>query len=61
MAIVTILETIISGKLAEKETHQKFNKDQEVLGNGLANIGSGLFGGFPATAVFIRTSLNMKT
>lgn len=61
VAIVTILETIISGKLAEKQTSQKFSKDKEVLGNGLANIGSGLCGGFPATAVFIRTSLNMKT
>ena len=44
VAIVTILETIISGKLAEKQTNQKFSKDKEVLGNGLANIGSGLFG-----------------
>ena len=61
VAIITILETIISGKLAEKQTSQKFSKDKEVLGNGLANIGSGLFGGFPATAVFIRTSLNIKT
>ena len=61
VTIVTILETIISGKLAEKQTNQKFSKDKEVLGNGLANIGSGLCGGFPATAVFIRTSLNMKT
>lgn len=61
VAVVTILETIISGKLAEKQSGQKFNKDREVLGNWLANIGSGLFGGFPATAVFIRTSLNMKT
>ena len=38
ITIVTILETIVSGKIAEKKTKQKFSKNREVLGNALANI-----------------------
>ena len=61
IAIITILETIISGKIGEKMTKVPFNKDKEVLGNALANLGSGLMGGMPTTAVFVRTALNIKS
>lgn len=60
VAIITILETIISGKVAEKQTKTHFDKQKEILGNGIANIGSGLLGGLPVTAVLVRTSLNLK-
>ncbi|AHB41574.1 hypothetical protein P148_SR1C00001G0784 [candidate division SR1 bacterium RAAC1_SR1_1] len=61
IAIVTILETIISGKIGEKMTKVGFNKDKEIFGNAIANIGSGLMGGIPATAVLVRTALNIKS
>jgi SulP family sulfate permease len=61
IAIIAILETIISAKIAEKITKKHFDKDREVLWLGIANIGSWLFGGLPATAVFIRTALNIKS
>lgn len=40
IAIIAILETIISAKIAEKITKKHFDKDREVLGLGLANIAS---------------------
>jgi sulfate permease, SulP family len=60
VAIISVLETIISGKVAEKQTKIHFDKQKEILGNGIANIGSGLLGGLPVTAVLVRTSLNVK-
>lgn len=60
IAVITILETIISAKIAEKMTKQNFNKDREVFGLGLANIISGIAGGLPATAVLVRTAFNVK-
>lgn len=42
IAIITILETIISGKVWSKMSKKSFNKDKEILANSLANIWSGL-------------------
>jgi len=44
VAIIAILETIISARIAEKMTKQKFRKNKEVLGLALSNIGTGLLG-----------------
>lgn len=61
IAIIAILETIISAKIAEKMTKKPFNKDKEVLGLWISNIGSGILWGMPVSAVFIRTALNIKS
>lgn len=61
VAFVAILETMISAKIADGMTKTKHHKRKEMLGLGLANIASGLFGGIPATAALARTSLNIKT
>lgn len=61
IAIIAILETNISAKIAEKMTQKKFNKDKEVFGLWMSNLFSGLFGWLPSTAVFIRTALNIKS
>ncbi|HEY1074584.1 MAG TPA: SulP family inorganic anion transporter [Patescibacteria group bacterium] len=61
VALVAILETMLSAKIADGMTRTKHNKRKEMLGLGLANIASGLMGGIPATAALARTSLNIKT
>lgn len=61
IALIAILETMLSAKIADKMTHTKHNGRKEMLGLGLANVVSGLFGGMPATAALARTSLNVKT
>lgn len=60
-AMIAILETLLSGQIAENMTKVKFNRQKEVFGLGLANIFSGLAGGIPATAALARTSLNIKS
>ncbi len=61
VALIAILETMLSAKIADGMTHTKYNERKELIGLGFANIVSGLFGGIPATAALARTSLNIKT
>lgn len=61
IAIIAILETIVSAQIAQWITKDKYSKQKEVFGLGMANIASWLFGGIPVTAVFVRTSLNIQS
>lgn len=60
-ALISILETLISGQIADSLTQTKFKRSKEVLSLGLANLASGFFGGIPATAALARTALNIKS
>lgn len=61
IAFVATLETLISAKTADGMTKTKFSQRKEVFGLGLGNIISGIFGGIPASGVFARTALNVKS
>jgi len=61
VAVIGILETLLSGQIAKQMTKIPFNRSKEVLGLSLANLGSGLMGGIPATAALARTALNIKS
>lgn len=61
VALVAIIETMISAKIADGMTKTKHNSRKEMMALGLANIASGITGGIPATAALARTSLNIKT
>ena len=61
VAVIGILETLLSGQIAKQMTKVPFNRSKEVLGLSIANLGSGLMGGIPATAALARTALNIKS
>ncbi|NTV22256.1 MAG: SulP family inorganic anion transporter [Candidatus Yonathbacteria bacterium] len=61
IALVAIIETMLSAKIADGMTGTKYRRRPEMRGLAVANIVSGLFGGMPATAALARTSLNVKT
>lgn len=61
VALIAILETMLSAKIADAMTHAKHDKRKEMLGLGLANMVSGACGGLPATAALARTSLNVRS
>lgn len=61
VAVIAILETMLSAKIADGMTKTKHDKRKEMFGLGVANLASGLMGGIPATAALARTSLNVKT
>ncbi len=60
IALIAILETLITAKIGDSLTKTQSSASKELLGLSLANIGSGVFGGLPATGVFIRTGANIK-
>jgi SulP family sulfate permease len=60
-AVISILETLLSGQIADSMTRTKFTHSKEVFALAMANIGSGLMGGIPATAALARTALNIKS
>ena len=61
IAVVSIIETLISARIADHATKTKHHKSKEVLGLSLANIATGLMGGFPSTASLARTALNIRS
>lgn len=61
IAVVAILETLLSAKIADGITHTHHDSRAEIFGLGCANIISGLLGGIPATAALARTSLNVRS
>lgn len=61
IALIAIIETLLSAKIADGVTKTKSDQHQEMLSLSLANLASGIFGGIPATATLARTSLNIKS
>lgn len=60
IALIAVLETLITAQIADKLTKTQFSSRKELFGLALANLGSGAMGGLPATGVFIRTGANIK-
>ena len=60
ITLIAVLETLITAKIADKITRTQSSSSTELFGLGLANLGSGVMGGLPATGVFIRTGANIK-
>lgn len=61
VAVVAVLETLISAHIADRMTKTLFNQRKEVLAIALCNMATGLAGGIPATAALARTALNIKS
>eukprot|EP00535_Pseudo-nitzschia_heimii_P004430 CAMPEP_0197174162 /NCGR_PEP_ID=MMETSP1423-20130617/803_1 /TAXON_ID=476441 /ORGANISM="Pseudo-nitzschia heimii, Strain UNC1101" /LENGTH=704 /DNA_ID=CAMNT_0042623063 /DNA_START=616 /DNA_END=2730 /DNA_ORIENTATION=+ len=59
---MTSVESLLSCAALEKmrKTTYKHNPDQELIGQGLSNIGAAMFMGMPVTSVIARSSLNAR-
>lgn len=55
------LESLLSATVADGITKLKSNYNQELIGQGVGNIGSILLGGLPATGAIARTSANINS
>ena len=60
MAIVGLLESLMTAKLVDDITDTPSQKTRESLGQGAANILSGLFGGMGGCAMIGQTMINVK-
>ena len=62
VAALAALESLLSATVADAmSVSQRHDPDRELLGQGLANVASPLFGGIPATAAIARTAVNVRT
>lgn len=60
VAVVAVLETLISAKIAGTRANDDFDHHTEVRALTGAHVLCGLFGALPCTGVFVRTSLNQS-
>ena len=61
MALVGLLESLMTAKLVDDITDTHSNKTREGWGQGVANIVSGFFGGMGGCAMIGQTMINVKT
>jgi len=60
MALVGILESLMTAKLVDEITDSRSRKTRETWGQGVANVLSGLFGGMGGCAMIGQTMINVK-
>jgi SulP family sulfate permease len=60
MAVVGLLESLMTAKLVDDITDTHSNKSREALGQGVANIVTGFFGGMGGCAMIGQTMINVK-
>lgn len=61
IAMLGGIESLLSAVVADGMTNTKHNSNRELIGQGIANIVTPLFGGIPATGAIARTATNIKT
>jgi SulP family sulfate permease len=54
------VESLLSAKVADSMTGRKHRSNMELVGQGIANIGSALFGGICVTGTIARTATNVR-
>ncbi|AXF55410.1 SulP family inorganic anion transporter [Salicibibacter kimchii] len=61
LAIVGILESLLTANIVDDMTDTESNKNQESRGQGIANIVSGCFGGMAGCAMIGQSIINIKS
>nr|WP_239321320.1 SulP family inorganic anion transporter [Planomonospora parontospora] len=61
LALVGLMESLMTAKLVDDITDTRSNKTRESIGQGVANIVTGLFGGMGGCAMIGQTMINVKT
>src|SRR6185295_4549253 len=54
------IESLLSAKVADGMTARKHRSNMELIGQGIANIASALFGGICVTGTIARTATNIR-
>lgn len=60
IALLGAIESLLSATVADGMIGTRHDANQELLGQGIANIGASLFGGFAATGAIARTATNIR-
>ena len=60
IAMLGTIESLLSAVVADGMAGTKHNSNQELIGQGIANIAAPFFGGFAATGAIARTATNIR-
>lgn len=60
IAVLAAIESLLSAVVADGMAGTKHKPNTELFAQGVANIGSSMFGGLPATGAIARTATNVK-
>ncbi len=60
MALVGLMESLMTAKLVDEITDTRSHKTRESIGQGIANITAGFFGGMGGCAMIGQTMINVK-
>lgn len=62
VAALAAIESLLSARVATTLADTgAFDPDRELVGQGIASVGSALFGGMPATGAIARTAVNVRS
>jgi SulP family sulfate permease len=61
IALLAAIESLLCAVVADGMIDDRHDSNQELFGQGMANIGSALFGGIPATGAIARTATNIRS
>lgn len=61
IAMLGAIESLMSAVVSDRMSGEKHNPNIELVGQGIANIASPLFGGIPATGAIARTATNIRS
>jgi sulfate permease, SulP family len=60
IALLGAIESLLSATVADGMTNTRHDPNQELIGQGIANVVAPLFGGFAATGAIARTATNIR-
>lgn len=60
IALIGFVEAVSVAKAIASQTRQRLSANQELVGQGLANISSSLFNGYPVSGSFSRSAVNFS-
>ncbi|MDQ8024233.1 MAG: SulP family inorganic anion transporter [Moraxellaceae bacterium] len=60
IALLGAIESLLSARVADASIDDRHDPNQELVGQGIANLAAPLFGGFAATGAIARTATNIR-
>src|SRR5437667_4036287 len=61
VAMLGAIESLMSAVVSDRMSNDRHNPNVELIGQGIANIVSPMFGGLPATGAIARTATNIRS
>ena len=61
LAVLGTIDSLLTSVIADRLTHTQHDSDQELIGQGIGNIVSGLVGGIAGAGATMRTFVNIRS